>query len=115
MKNQIIATADQALLAPRGDVRKDINNILLGYRVDLDPEKVNINMPDTREYIEISFAYDRYLDFIVTKHRFPFYIDVQRKGGKGGGIVQSVQDSIESSNAASAQKYQEAVKNAVGK
>lgn len=114
LKNQITDLADQALLAPRMDVKKKLLDMLTSYRVDVDPEKVTVDMPPTREYITIAFSYEKTLNFIVTQHTFPFEMDIQRRGGKAGGIVQSVQDSIEDSNAASARKYQDAVKSATG-
>ncbi len=112
IKSEIEAIAANSLVQRNVDVKAESSKILAVYGVDIVPDDVKVDFSDQRDQVTIAFSYSRPANFLIFNPKVPFEISVQKKTVKAVGVIQDVQDSIESSNAASANRYQQAVKNA---
>jgi hypothetical protein len=112
--NQIATLADQSLIDRSVDAKKEIGKILDAYEVKIDPEKVRVDFNEKHDRVTIAFDYARGVDLGLATPQIPFHVFEQREAARAAAVVQGIGQTIDDSmNNVPAQKYQQAVKQAL--
>jgi hypothetical protein len=112
IENQVAEVADDALLTKRGGVRERVGGILDGYNAHYQHDKIIVDINSAGDRMAVTADYNRMLSLIITDVPMNFHLYVQREQGRGVGIVNQVQESVEGSYNNSAQRYQKSLQGA---
>src|SRR5262249_28532255 len=112
IENEVNVIGDDALVSKGNGAKQKVARLFDEYEAKYDAEKIVVETNPAGDRITISADYQRSASLMFTDIPMNFHLYVQRQQTRAVGVINAIQDQVESSYNNSAQRYQKAIQQA---